>query len=145
MEVFIMMNKNWEIVNVHGFSVNKMYKNNSRTHTYNKWCDNTLKQMESLPTLDTLGVDPTKPMKIDIIFYTVRGVDIDNLIKSFLDVLVKHYDMEDDNNFVDIHFRRGEKFVEQQSEGSILFNIENCDGLVMDIYDKLLLDIKYLL
>lgn len=140
-----MMNKNWEIVNIHGFSVNKMYKNNTRTSMYNKWCDNALKQMKTLPTLNELGVDPTLPMKIDIIFNTVRGVDIDNLIKSFLDILVKHYGMEDDNNFVDIHFRRGNRFVEEQNKGSIMFNIENCDGLVMDIYDKLLLDIKYLL
>jgi Holliday junction resolvase RusA-like endonuclease len=102
-----------------------------------------LEIMEDLPTLEEMNVDPEKPMKIDIIFYTIIGVDIDNLIKSFLDVLVAHYDLEDDNNFVDIHFKRGNKFVETKEEGAIIFNIENCEGLIMDIYDKLLLDIRY--
>lgn len=136
------MNK-WQALNTHGFSVNKMYNDHSRTPMYNKWFNHMLEIMKTLPTLEELNIDPEKPMKIDIVFYTIIGVDIDNLIKSFLDVLVAHYDLEDDNNFVDIHFRRGEKFVESKEEGAILFNIENCEGLIMDIYDKLLLDIRY--
>ena len=118
------MNK-WQALNTHGFSINKMYDNRTRTPQYNAGYNHMLEVMKTLPSLEEMNVDPEKPMKIDIVFYTIIGVDIDNLIKSFLDVLVAHYDLEDDNNFVDIHFRRGEKFVESKKEGAILFNIEN--------------------
>lgn len=133
----------YQVLNMHGFSVNKMYDNNKRSSLYNQWTTDMLEIMKSLPSLEELNVDPAKPMKIDITFFTIRGVDIDNLIKSFLDVLVKHYNLEDDNNFVDIHFRRATSFVNDKKDGSIMFNIENCKGLIMNEFDKLYLDIKY--
>jgi Holliday junction resolvase RusA-like endonuclease len=137
------MNNKWQVVKEHGFSINKMYDNRTRTPQYNAWYNHMLEVMKTLPSLEEMNVDPEKPMKIDIVFYTIIGVDIDNLIKSFLDVLVDYYELEDDNNFVEINIKRGDKFVESKEDGAIFFNIENCEGLILDIFDRLLLDIRY--
>jgi Holliday junction resolvase RusA-like endonuclease len=101
-----------------------------------------LKEMKDLKTLEELDINPNKPMKIEIIFNTVRGYDLDNLIKSFLDVLVKYYKLEDDNNFVDIHLTRGEYFKDTIEEGEITFSIKNCEGNILNKIDKLCAKIK---
>jgi Holliday junction resolvase RusA-like endonuclease len=133
----------WQTIKMHGFSVNSMYNaNKHRSKRYNEWTDNMLKEMKQLKSLEELNIDPTQPMKIDIVFSTVRGFDIDNLIKSFLDVLVKHYKLEDDNNFTDIHLTRAYKFIDNINEGAIIFNISNCDGTILNKLDKIYLKLK---
>jgi Holliday junction resolvase RusA-like endonuclease len=129
----------WQTIKMHGFSVNSMYSNNKRTARYNQWTDDMLKEMIQLKPLEELNINPMQPMKIDIIFDTLRGFDIDNLIKSFLDVLVKHYKLKDDNNFVDIHIIRGKRFMNKIEEGAITFHIENCEGNIMDELDEMYL------
>jgi Holliday junction resolvase RusA-like endonuclease len=133
-------------LDIHGFSVNSMYeydKDNKKqmSRAYRKWRTKALEKMQVLPTLKELNIDPDKPMKIDIIFHAARGFDEDNLIKSFLDTLVMYYNMKDDNNFVDIHVRRSDKYARNIEDGAILFNIENCEGKIMNVFDKLLMAI----
>jgi Holliday junction resolvase RusA-like endonuclease len=119
-----------------------MYNNyKRRSRKYNEWTDKMLQEMKQLKTLEELQLNPIQPMKIEIIFDTVRGFDIDNLIKSFLDVLVKHYKLEDDNNFVDIHLIRG-NFKDNIDEGIIKFYISNCEGVILNKIDKLCAKIK---
>lgn len=133
----------WQVVQMHGFSVNRMYSNNHhRTRRYNDWIDETLYKMNHLESLEELNIDATKPMKIEIIFKTIRGFDIDNLIKSFLDTLVKYYGLADDNNFVDIHIKRDSSFIQTLEEGTICFAIENCEGCILNEIDKAVIQLK---
>jgi Holliday junction resolvase RusA-like endonuclease len=132
----------WQTIKMHGFSVNSMYNNyKRRSRRYNEWTDKMLQEMKQLKTLEELQLDPTQPMKIEIIFDTVRGFDIDNLVKSFLDVLVRYYKLKDDNNFVDIHLIRG-SFKDNINEGLIKFYISNCEGNILNKIDKLCTKIK---
>lgn len=132
----------WQTIKMHGFSVNSMYNNHKRrSRKYNEWTDKILQEMKQLKTLEELQLDPTQPMKIEIVFDTVRGFDIDNLVKSFLDVLVRYYKLKDDNNFVDIHLTRG-SFKDNINEGLIKFYISNCEGNILNKIDKLCAKIK---
>ncbi len=133
----------WQTIKMHGFSVNRMYNQfKRRSKKYNEWTDQMLTEMKQLRTLEELNINPDKPMKIEIVFNTIRGYDLDNLIKSFLDVLVKYYKLEDDNNFVDIHLIRGTEFKDTIDEGEITFAIKNCEGNILNKIDKVCAKIK---
>lgn len=140
------MEDKWLKVNMHAFSINKMYEYREnkvrRTKAYMKWRKELLKAMKELPTLKELKVDPNKPMKIEMIYDTIRNVDVQNCNKAFLDVLAEHYNMPNDNNFTRIEEIRGENFVETKADGAIYFRIINCEGRIMNIYDELWLAIK---
>lgn len=134
-------------LNIHGFSVNKMYEydiktgKQHRSKLYNKWRLKALQEMQGLPTLEEMGVDPNKPMRLTAVFTHVRGYDVDNMIKSFQDILTEYYGIEDDNNFVEPIPKRGTSFARTINDGSITFTIENCEGLIMNEFDKLLMAI----
>ena len=122
---------NWLKINAHGFSVNKMYtaKSNGlvKSFEYNNWIDETLKIMKNnrIQSLRSIGVNPNKPMKLEVEFKLVRGSDTDNPLKSFIDLLVRYYGLADDNNFVDIHVSRNPVWANSYSDGQIKFKITN--------------------
>jgi Holliday junction resolvase RusA-like endonuclease len=125
--------KEWQVINKHGFSVNKMYTCSSDgkrlvcSLEYESWRIRMLHVMETskLKSLEEMNVDPNKPMKIEIEFKLVRGSDTDNPIKSFLDTLVKYYGLKDDNNFMVINVSRDFTCANSYSDGRIKFRIEN--------------------
>lgn len=125
----------WQVINKHGFSINKMYecssngKNLRCTMEYESWRIRMLHKMEmsGLKSLDDMNVDPTKPMKIEIEFKLVRGSDTDNPIKSFIDTLVKYYGLKDDNNFYVINASRDFTPARNYEDGRIKFRITNID------------------
>lgn len=125
----------WQVINKHGFSINKMYecssngKNLRCTMEYESWRIRMLHKMEmsGLKSLDDMNVDPTKPMKIEIEFKLVSGSDTDNPIKSFIDTLVKYYGLKDDNNFYVINASRDFTPARNYEDGRIKFRITNID------------------
>lgn len=131
---------NWQIINKHGLSVNKMYKENpyynpfekdslplTKTNEYKVWIKETLRAMEktNIKSLRSINVNPNKPMKLEVEFKLVRGSDTDNPLKSFIDLLVRYYGLTDDNNFVDIHVTRNPIWANSYSDGKIKFRITN--------------------
>jgi predicted RNase H-like nuclease (RuvC/YqgF family) len=131
---------NWQIINKHGLSVNKMYKENpyynpfekdslplTKTNEYKVWIKETLRAMEktNIKSLRSMNVNPNKPMKLEVEFKLVRGSDTDNPLKSFIDLLVRYYGLTDDNNFVDIHISRNSVWAKDYSDGQIKFKISN--------------------
>ena len=132
-------NSEWQIINVHGFSINKMYEanpyynpniTNSKklrcTNEYREWSINTLSKMKTshLKTLKEMNINPNKPMKIELEFKMVKGCDTDNPIKSFIDTLVKFYNLSDDNNFISINTTRSIAYANSYSEGTIKFKVK---------------------
>lgn len=122
----------WNIVKIHGFSVNKMYTAISngrmaRSSEYNQWIASALCEMkyEEMPSLARIGVNPNKPMKLEVEFKLVKGSDTDNPLKAFIDLLVRYYKLNDDNNFADIHVTRNPIWANTRSEGNIKFRISN--------------------
>ena len=121
----------WQIINKHGFSVNKMYTSVSdkivRSTDYNKWISDMLYAMKTnnFKSLENMGVNPNKPMKIEVEFKLVKGCDTDNPLKSFIDLLVRYYKLPDDNNFVNINVSRNPEWAKSYSDGQIKFKIEN--------------------
>lgn len=133
---------NWQTINKHGFSVNKMYESNpnydprlnnnklTKTHEYKVWQKDILRLMRisNIKSLKDLNVDPNKPMKIEIEFKLVKNSDTDNPVKAFVDTLVKYYGLTDDNNFYvinasrDLDCARGQ---EMGQGGRIRFKITN--------------------
>lgn len=123
--------KNWQTVNKHGFSINRMYTYSSngvvRSSEYSKWISDALFVMKkaNLKSLEEMNVDRNKPMRLDIEFKLMRGFDTDNPIKSFIDLLVRHYGLSDDNNFIKINVTRDLAYARSYSEGTIKFKISN--------------------
>jgi Holliday junction resolvase RusA-like endonuclease len=137
------MKNKWMQIDIHGFSVNSMYNGHKKfSKSYRKWRKEIFKLMESLPTLEELNIDINKPMKIEMKFYHARGYDVQNLDKTFIDVLTIHYGLRDDNDFVDVGVKRGEYFTDTEEDGFILFKIENCEGKIMNTFDRLLAAIQ---
>ena len=131
---------NWQIINKHGLSVNKMYKENpyynpfekdslplTKTNEYKVWIKEALRAMEktNIKPLRSMNINPNKPMKLEVEFKLVRGSDTDNPLKSFIDLLVRYYGLTDDNNFVDIHVTRNPIWANSYSDGQIKFKITN--------------------
>ena len=132
----------WQVINKHGFSINKMYEANpyynpnktdskklKRTREYEEWQEQMLRQMRlaHIKSLDSMHVDPNKPMKIEIEFKLVSGSDTDNPIKSFIDTLVKYYGLKDDNNFYVINASRDLTSAINNANGRIRFRITNIE------------------
>jgi Holliday junction resolvase RusA-like endonuclease len=124
-------NDKWQTINKHGFSFNRMYVSAQnrlvRSSEYNAWINEMLCAMKNhnIKSLRSIGVNPHKPMKLDVEFKLVRGSDTDNPLKSFIDLLVRYYGLTDDNNFVDIHISRNPVWANSYSDGQIKFKITN--------------------
>jgi Holliday junction resolvase RusA-like endonuclease len=125
--------ENWQQINQHGFSVNKMYTVASnklvKSPAYDAWIGKTLRMMkeQKLRSLSSMNVNPNKPMMLEVEFKLTKGSDTDNPLKSFLDLLVRHYKLSDDNNFYKIIVSRDPVFAKNESEGEIKFRITNIE------------------
>ncbi len=132
----------WQVINKHGFSFNKMYKPNpnynpddkdskplKKTVDYCIWINETLKLMEQLKikSLEEINVDPNRPMKIEVEFKLKHGCDTDNPIKAFLDVLQRYYELKDDNNFYVVNISRDFVCAKDDNDGRIKFRITNIE------------------
>ncbi len=129
----------------HGFTVNCSYCGSQYddkihcTASYKKWKNEIATELENLPTLEEMGVDPSKPMKLDIYYYLKdETFDAHNCLKSFLDALEAHYKKEypqfNDNMFADTRTRKYFSYAGSYDNGFIAFGIKN---LTQDEIDEL--------
>ena len=135
--------ENYFMVDMHGYTVNKAYRavNNEIkcTMNYKNWKDNAEVKMESLPSLEEMGLDPLKPKKIDIYFYLKdETFDVSNCTKSFLDALEKHYKKEcpefNDNLFADVRTRKYFSYSGSYENSYIIFGIKDLtDDEIQDL------------
>ena len=126
----------YNMVPCHGFTVNKAYCSSKskgflkETYVYTQWKSNIATKMEDLPTLEELQIDPTQPMRIEIIFSLKDDtMDVNNFVKSFLDALETHYKKEfkdfDDVNFIDVRATKFLTYCGSFENGQIFFKITN--------------------
>lgn len=123
---------NWQIVTIHPFSVNnqKAFKNGRFVNSdeYNQWkhdADIAFRN-SNIQSLESMGVDPHKPMRIVFRFCVKdKRFDTDNLIKSALDRVADYYGLKSDNNFVSIDSSKYIDTVEKFEHGEIRFAIRN--------------------
>lgn len=121
-------------VNYHGFSVNAMYSTLKdgtvvKSDAYNYWIDNFPKK--DLEPIDSFNerVDKTKPMKLFLAFEKKKEHDLDNLIKSFQDMLATVYGFDD--RLVEAYIIKKMDDVDTYEEGKIYYWIVNDD-----LYDE---------
>ena len=95
------------------FSVNYMYNyrfgKKVRSNSYEKWIMNFPRR--SVPTVwdfaMTWGIRVNKKIALDIEVITTEGMDVDNCIKSFQDILFNNcWRINDDNNVNEINIKR---------------------------------------
>ena len=83
----------------HGFTTNCAYRAIGNkmcdTFVFDKWKKEIQDKLESLPTLEEMGIDPTEPIKVDVYFHLKdESMDQANFLKSFLDALEVHFKKE---------------------------------------------------
>ena len=146
----MMTDENWQQINQHGFSVNKMYTVDVKTNrlvkspAYDVWIGKTLRIMkeQNLRSLSSMNVNPNKPMMLEVEFKLTKGSDTDNPLKSFLDLLVRHYKLSDDNNFYKIVVSRDPVSAENESEGKIKFRITNIEINLPEVKKEIIKESK---
>lgn len=134
-------------LNLHGFSTNDMYQycepfinqkgeyqDCVRTSDYDKWEKQFFAAMDAVtnngksPTLMFDHINFNRPLRIDVCFGMLQQYDGDNMIKSFLDTLVKYHRihnkrLKNDNGFLKYTIEK--KIVASRKEGFIQFSISN--------------------
>jgi Holliday junction resolvase RusA-like endonuclease len=123
---------NWQIVTIHPFSVNnqRSFKGGRIVNSpeYNQWkhdADIAFRN-SNIQSLEEMGVDPTKPMRITFRFCVKdKRFDTDNLVKSALDRVAAYYELGTDNNFVSVDSSKYLDTVDCFEHGEIRFAIRN--------------------
>jgi phage anti-repressor protein len=119
---------NYYTLNKCGFTINCAYKavNNVivSTNVFTNWQNDIAEQLNELPEADVLGFDPNNYMKLDVYFKCKENMDVNNLIKSFVDSLAERYGF-DDVDMIDIHMRKFLTYIDSFDEGEIVFAIKN--------------------
>lgn len=116
-------------VNVHGFSNNKMYGLGNygrlvKTKEYLNWLDNFPRE-QLLTKEHWKNVDFTKPIRLYINFIVAsKNYDVNNLCKSFIDMLMYRTYFVDDN-IVEETICKKEDVCQYHNQGKIKFYIEN--------------------
>lgn len=116
-------------VNVHGFSNNKMYGLGNygrlvKTKEYLNWLDNFPRE-QLLTKEHWTNVDFTKPIRLYINFTVAsKNYDVNNLCKSFIDMLMYRTYFVDDN-IVEETICKKEGICQYHNQGKIKFYIEN--------------------
>lgn len=107
-----------EILQLEPLSINTAFQGRRyKTLKYNEWLH------EGLWLLKTSGIKKVKgKVAIDIIFYTNKARDIDNNIKTFLDLLVKADIIEDDRYVYELNVKKVD--TSKKSKHRIEFKIE---------------------
>lgn len=126
----------------HGFTVNCAYRavNNRMCDTYafDQWKISIQEKLNSLPTLEEMGINPEEPIKVDVYFYLKdESMDQSNFLKSFLDALETHFKKEypdfNDNIFADTRSRKYFNTAGSFEEGSIVFGIKNLHPIEVEL------------
>ena len=126
----------------HGFTTNCAYRavNNKMydTFVFDKWKKEIQRKLDSLPTLEEMGINPTEPIKVDVYFYLKdESMDQANFLKSFLDALEVHFKKEcpdfNDNIFADTRSRKYFNTAGSFEEGSIVFGIKNLHPIEVEL------------
>ncbi len=126
----------------HGFTTNCAYRavNNKMhdTFVFDKWKKEIQAKLESLPTLEEMGINPTEPIKVDVYFYLKdESMDQANFLKSFLDALEVHFKKEfpdfNDNIFADTRSRKYFNTADSFEEGSIVFGMKNLHPIEVEL------------
>ncbi len=134
-------------LNLHGFSTNDMYQycepfvnskgelqDCTRTEKYDLWEKQFFAAMDKVTNNGKSAVlmfdhiNFNRPLKIDVCFGMLPQYDGDNMIKSFLDTLVKYHrahnkKLKNDNGFLKYTIEK--KPVASRKEGFIQFSISN--------------------
>lgn len=89
-------------LDIHGFSNNYMFEPCDSSPTgwckqdpYRKWIDKF--PIDQLTQLDIDNVDFTKPIQVILDFVSLAKFDVENLVKSILDMIFERYLYIDDN------------------------------------------------
>lgn len=106
---------------IHGFTVNCMYKDNKRTDSYNRWINNFPNYILKNNFKD---IDLNKPTKLWLKFDCLQKFDVDGMIKSIQDQIVRALDFKNDNN-IELGSVERNKIVNSYSEGKIYVLIKN--------------------
>ena len=102
----------WIELDCHTFSVNYHYHyvggRKVRTEQYNNWINNFPRRQVTpkWKLYQNYGIRVSKPFVIEMEVVQKAESDIDNGIKSFLDMLVDVWDLKDDNHIVGVNIRR---------------------------------------
>lgn len=120
-------NMTW--LDTHGFSNNYMFEYCStsptkmcKTKAYSFWLDKF--PIDQLTQLDIDNVDFTKPIQVILDFISVPKFDVENLVKSILDVVFCQYLKVDDNIITSIIANRVDT-CQVMSDGKIGILIKN--------------------
>lgn len=115
-------------INYHGFSANYMYKpldkgRMCRSRAYNRWIENF--PYNELPDVDEMWqrVDFTKDISVKLGFVCKDGQDVNNYIKSMIDLLANRYGFDDVIATEIVTKKLGS--CDSYNDGEIYINIEN--------------------
>ncbi len=102
----------WIELDCHTFSVNYQYEYKSgrkvRTVAYNNWINN-FPRVQVTPRwkmYQLYGIKVNRPFMIEMEVVQKAETDVDNGIKSFLDMLVDIWNLEDDNHIVGVNIKK---------------------------------------
>ena len=98
-----------------------MYKDNKRTDSYNRWINNFPNYILKNNFKD---IDLNKPTKLWLKFDCLQKFDVDGMIKSIQDQIVRALDFKNDNN-IELGSVERNKIVNSYSEGKIYVLIKN--------------------
>ena len=121
----------WIDIDYHGFTVNCMFKYDSqfgvvKTDNYKNWINNF--PMSRLPykcDYETyLGIDFTKPIELFVNYVCLDKFDVENLNKSFIDLLFNRHFKVDDNIVTKVHSEKVGS-CDTYEDGKIYFALRN--------------------
>ena len=102
----------WFEINYSPFSVNYMYEyrygKKVRTQSYDRWWNNFPRREipRQFTLLNKYNMKIQKSLALDIEVITIEGVDVDNCIKSFQDILIAFWGLRDDNKIQQVSIKR---------------------------------------
>lgn len=120
--------QDYYIIKYHPFSENRQYEQMTKnkwkkTEEFKSWCDNF--PFESMPTEKELNIDWDQPLKLYLAYDHVKGNDVQNFLKSAIDMIFGHYEQNDMKiNELDINNKRN-RYVSSKDDGRIYFLLRN--------------------
>jgi prophage antirepressor-like protein/Holliday junction resolvase RusA-like endonuclease len=114
----------YDTIEYHGFSNNYMYHSVGnkvyKTAAYKKWVDNF-----PYDTMPVYELEDGKQYELYLEFDCIDKVDVHNLTKSIIDIVSRHYSV-DDKNFIKVHINKRNN-VDNYKLGKIHFSICELD------------------
>lgn len=121
---------NWCEIDYHTFSVNFQYSyvygKKVRSLAYQEWIENFPRRQvpNKFKIHQEYGIRVDRPLEIEIEVIQKANVDVDNGIKSFIDMLVEIWSLPSDNHIQSIGIKRI-GVAESYEEGLIRFRVRN--------------------